>query len=93
MLNDNVSAELRDWSAILDSYCITPVLDQTGKYTGIGEGCNYEDSHKHYNLEITNEEILEFGSGLDISSINQYEDRIAYAVEWVQEGVPEFVAT
>ena len=27
LFNDSVSETLRDWGAILDSYCITPVLD------------------------------------------------------------------
>ena len=27
LFNESVSEALRDWGAILDSYCITPVLD------------------------------------------------------------------
>ena len=78
-----------DWEWILSSYCITNEGHEDGDFEHIGRGCNHEAGHKHvhYNANFSNDEVIEFGDGMDISGIKNLESRVQYAVDWTQEGV------
>ena len=82
-----------DWQWILASYCITNEGHDDGDFEHIGRGCNPggQHVHVHYNADFSNDKVIEFGDGMDISHIKDLEERVQKAVDWTQEGVDEFI--
>ena len=64
-----------DWQWILASYCITDEGQEDGDFDLLGQGCEPDPGHRHvhYNADFTNDEVIEFGDGMDITGIEHFE--------------------